>query len=56
MIAVSDVTIPRTTPVPSETLRSTSRKNFIDELVWQKLQRLNIVPSPFATITRSFVA
>lgn len=46
MIAVCDVTIPRTTAVPSDVYTQLPRKNFIDELVWQKLQRLNIVPSP----------
>lgn len=45
-IAVCDVIIPRTQPVPSETYAALPRNNFVDDLVWQKLQRLNITPSP----------
>ncbi len=44
-IAVCDVTIPRSEAVPAEVYTALPRKNFIDELVWQKLQRLNITPS-----------
>lgn len=45
-IAVCDVIIPRTQIVPAETYTALPRQNFIDDLVWQKLQRLNITPSP----------
>ncbi|MBL8812929.1 MAG: DUF1549 domain-containing protein [Planctomycetaceae bacterium] len=45
-IAVCDVIIPRTQPVPAETYAALPRNNFVDDLVWQKLQRLNITPSP----------
>lgn len=44
-IAVCDVTIPRQDQVPQEVYRELPRNNFIDDLVWQKLQRLNITPS-----------
>ncbi len=45
-IAVCDVLIPRTESIPSELYAQLPRNNFIDDLVWQKLQRLNITPSP----------
>ncbi len=45
-IAVCDVIIPRTQTVPAETYTALPRNNFIDDLVWQKLQRLNMTPSP----------
>ncbi|MEZ6130579.1 MAG: DUF1549 domain-containing protein [Planctomycetaceae bacterium] len=44
-IAVCEVTIPRTEVVAAEEYAALPRQNFIDELVWQKLQRLNITPS-----------
>ncbi len=44
-IAVCDVTIPRQEQVPDEVYANLPRRNFIDDLVWQKLQRLNITPS-----------
>jgi hypothetical protein len=44
-IAVCDVTIPRQEEVPQEVYSELPRNNFIDDLVWQKLQRLNITPS-----------
>jgi hypothetical protein len=44
-ITVCDVLIPRTVPVPAEVYAGLPRNNFIDDLVWQKLQRLNITPS-----------
>lgn len=45
-IAVCDVIIPRTHAVPAEAYAALPRNNFVDDLVWQKLQRLNITPSP----------
>ena len=44
-IAVCDVTIPRPDPVAADVYAGLPRKNFIDGLVWQKLQRLNVTPS-----------
>lgn len=44
-IAVCDVTIPRRDAVPASAYAALPRNNFIDDLVWQKLQRLNILPS-----------
>ncbi len=44
-IAVCDVTVPRSENVPPEIYVALPRKSFIDDLVWQKLQRLNITPS-----------
>ena len=44
-IAVCDVLIPRTEKVDAEIYAQLPRNNFIDDLVWKKLQRLNITPS-----------
>lgn len=44
-IAVCSVMIPRTETVAADVYAQLPRVNFIDELVWQKLQRLNITPS-----------
>lgn len=44
-IAVCDVTIPRAESIAEEVYAALPRNNFIDDLVWQKLQRLNITPS-----------
>jgi hypothetical protein len=44
-IAVCDVLIPRLDPVSADVYAALPRRNFIDDFVWQKLQRLNIVPS-----------
>ena len=44
-IAVCEVTIPRAKTVPADVYAKLPRNNFIDDLVWQKLQRLNITPS-----------
>lgn len=44
-IAVCEITIPRTEEVAKEVYASLPRRNFIDDLVWGKLQRLNITPS-----------
>ena len=45
-IAVCDVLIPRTETIADDVYAQLPRNNFIDELVWQNLQRLNITPSP----------
>ena len=45
-IAVCDVLIPRTESIAGEIYDQLPRNNFIDELVWRNLQRLNITPSP----------
>jgi len=44
-IAVCDVTIPRDEEIPTKVYETLPRQNFIDDLVWRKLQRLNITPS-----------
>lgn len=44
-IAVCEILIPRTEKVDAEIYAQLPRNNFIDDLVWQKLQRLNITPS-----------
>lgn len=44
-IAVSTVSIPLEGSVPPETYTNLPRYNFIDGLVWEKLQRLGITPS-----------
>ena len=44
-ITVCEITIPRTEVIAGDVYASLPRNNFIDELVWQKLQRLNITPS-----------
>lgn len=44
-IAVCDVLIPRTEKINEDVYAQLPRNNFVDELVWQKLQRLNITPS-----------
>lgn len=43
--AVSNVVIPLPGAVPAETYARLPRRNFIDGLVWDKLQRLGITPS-----------
>lgn len=45
-IAVCHVAIPLAGEVPDELYEKLPRRNFIDELVWQKLQQLRITPSP----------
>ncbi len=45
-IAVCDVLIPRTETIADDVYAQLPRNNFIDQLVWQNLQRLNITPSP----------
>ncbi len=44
-IAVCDVLIPRPEPVPDEEYDRLPVRNFIDELVWQRLKQLHITPS-----------
>lgn len=44
-IAVCDVLIPRTEAVDKQVYAELPRHSFIDDLVWQNLQRLNIIPS-----------
>jgi hypothetical protein len=44
-IAVCEVLIPRTGVIAADIYAQLPRKNFIDDLVWKKLQRLNITPS-----------
>ena len=45
-IAVCDVLIPRSEAIAAEVYAQLPRNNFIDDLVWLNLQRLNITPSP----------
>ena len=45
-IAVCDVLIPRPEAIAGEVYDQLPRHNFIDDLVWRNLQRLNITPSP----------
>lgn len=44
-ITVCEITIPRSESIPAEVYEKLPRLNFIDDLVWQKLQRLHITPS-----------
>lgn len=44
-IAVCQITIPRTENVAADVYKQLPRRNFIDDFVWAKLQRLNITPS-----------
>ncbi|MEP6956818.1 MAG: DUF1549 domain-containing protein, partial [Chthoniobacterales bacterium] len=48
-IAVSTVSAPYPNNVASEVWKETPRRNFIDDLVLQKLQALNLPPSPRCT-------
>ena len=43
--AVCSILIPQPKTIPADVYAKLPRKNFIDELVWAKLQKLNIVPS-----------
>ena len=47
-ITTCGVLIPRVDSVPDEHYKQLPRNNFIDDLVWQKLQRLRITPSSAA--------
>jgi hypothetical protein len=44
--AVCNVLMPLPTPAPAEAYANLPRQNFIDRLVWDKLQKLRITPSP----------
>jgi hypothetical protein len=44
-IATCDIIIPRSEVVPAEEYTQLPVNNFIDELVWKRLQKLNITPS-----------
>jgi hypothetical protein len=48
-IVVATVTVPYAIEIPRETFTSIARRNFIDDLVLEKLQSLNLPPSPAAT-------
>jgi len=58
-IAIATVTVPYTNSVPGEVFANAPRRNFIDELVTEKLQSLNLPPSPRSTdqefIRRAFL-
>lgn len=45
LIAICDVTIPRPESIPAKLYEELPRNNFIDDLAWAKLQKLNITPS-----------
>ncbi len=45
LIAVSTISVPLAEPVPSRIYEELPRHNFIDELVWNKLETLNLTPS-----------
>ena len=47
-IAIATVTSPYPNQVSSDTFAGAPRRNFVDELVLEKLQRLNLPPSPAA--------
>lgn len=48
-ICVASAVIPQTEKLPASLYESLPRKNFIDEIVYAKLQKLGIEPSPSAT-------
>src|SRR5947209_11089274 len=58
-IAIGTITVPYTNQVPSEIFAKAKRRNFIDDLVLEKLQSLNLPPSPRASdeefLRRAFV-
>lgn len=45
MIAVATISVPLAEDVPESVYASLPRNNFIDDLVWKKLQRLRLTPS-----------
>lgn len=59
MFAVATVSVPLRDNVPDDVYKKLPRHNFIDELVWKKLQRLNLTPSEAAPdhvfLRRAFV-
>lgn len=48
-IAVATITAPYTNQIPSRVFTHAQRRNFIDDLVLEKLRNLNIPPSPRCT-------
>ncbi|MEZ6123480.1 MAG: DUF1549 and DUF1553 domain-containing protein [Planctomycetaceae bacterium] len=44
-IAVCDITVPRPDEISEDLYAALPREHFVDDLVWQKLQRLHITPS-----------
>ncbi len=58
-IAISTVTVPFTNKVPASVFTRAKRRNFIDDLVLEKLRSLNLPPSPRCTdaefIRRAFL-
>ena len=48
MFAVATVSVPLRDNVPDDVYKKLPRNNFIDDLVWKKLQRLNLTPSEAA--------
>ncbi len=48
-IAIATVTVPYTNKVSSSVFAKAKRRNFIDDLVLEKLENLNIPPSPRST-------
>ncbi len=58
-IDIATVTVPYTNKVPSKVFAKATRRNFIDELVLEKLQSLHLPPSPRCSdsefIRRSFI-
>ena len=45
-IAIGTITVPYTNKVPAEIFTQAQRRNFIDELALEKLESLNLPPSP----------
>ena len=58
-IVVATLTVPYPLDLPQETFTRTEHRNFIDELVLEKLEILNLPPSPQATdsefLRRAFI-
>jgi hypothetical protein len=48
-IAIATITVPFTNNIPSRVFTQAGKRNFIDELVLEKLRSLNIPPSPRCT-------
>jgi len=58
-IAIGTITVPYTNNIPAEVFAEARRRNFIDELVLEKLQSLKLPPSPRASdeefLRRAFI-
>jgi len=58
-IAIGTITVPYTNNIPAEVFAQARRRNFIDELVLEKLQSLKLPPSPRASdeefLRRAFI-